>query len=70
VKDASDPDVVGRVILRLVELGTPVRVAADLAAQTVSERTQASISGALRNGAASDLPSLFAALHAAQEVAP
>lgn len=68
--DQSDPDVVGRVILRLVELGTPVRVAADLAAQTVSERTQDAISGALRNGAASDLPSLFAALHAAQEVAP
>jgi hypothetical protein len=57
----------GAVILRLVDLGTPPLVAADLAAESVTERSQEAVSRALRNGAASDLPRLFAALHAAQE---
>jgi hypothetical protein len=65
MRDQSDPSLVGAVILRLVELGTPALVAADLASQTVTERSQGAVSEALRNGASSDLPSLFAALHAA-----
>ena len=61
--DQRDPTVLGEVILRLVELGTPTKVAADLADQTVTEASQETVSRALRNGAASDLPRLFAALH-------
>jgi hypothetical protein len=65
MRDQSDPSLVGAVILRLVDLGTPPLIAADLAVQTVTERSQGAVSAALRNGAASDLQTLFAALHAA-----